>query len=188
MEYKSELQLQSDIWKWFYNKYPEYRIEKVGKQPRCLLVHNLLNAKSVVEASKLSSAGLTKGLPDLTLYVPRNGYNGLFMEIKLEDGGRPRKDQDTCMKSLSNQGYYCGCVNSLEDAKDMIKCYLEEGIDHLSSCIRKNMDVHILKGCSDFDLVIYFKDQIITNGDIILPRLNYKEWLLSIIYKKDLII
>ena len=86
IKYKSELQLQSKIYTWFYNKFPEFRIkstDKKTKQPRCLLVHNFLNPRSVQEGAKLGGCGLTKGLPDLTLLVPSGKYHALFIELKI---------------------------------------------------------------------------------------------------------
>jgi len=123
MKYKSELQLQAIIWQWFYNSFPEFRLPKVGNNPRCLLIHNLLNAKSHIEAAKLSGAGLTKGFPDLTLFVPSKGFHGLHIELKLQ-GQKPRKEQIEVLEALKAQNYQtCVCDNH-EDAQKIIKEYL----------------------------------------------------------------
>ena len=124
-EYKSELHLQSVIWHWFYNEYPEYRIPPVNKKPRSLLVHNLLNARSVIEGAKLQSCGLTKGFPDLTLHVPSNGYHGLHMELKIGKE-KPREEQLQVMVALEEMGYFVCWCNNEEDAKEIFKEYLNK--------------------------------------------------------------
>lgn len=124
-QYKSELQLQAICYQWFYNNYPQYRIksQKV-KVPRCLLVHNLLNAKSHVEAAKLNGAGLTKGLPDLVLYVPSQGYPALFIELKLP-GEKPRPEQLEIFEALRAVGYKVAWVDTFEKFKNLIYEYLQ---------------------------------------------------------------
>ena len=122
--YKSELDLQAKVWRWFYSEFPEYRVNsKDLKQPRCLLIHNLLNAKSVVEGAKLAGCGLTKGVPDLTLLVPKNGYGALFIELKIGNN-KPEKHQKEYMERLETMGYKCCWVNNLDDAITHIKNYL----------------------------------------------------------------
>lgn len=130
MEYKSELHLQQIIWLWFYNTYPEYRLPSVGKIPRCLLIHNLLNPRSKVEGAKLVSCGLTKGFPDLTLFVAKKGYHALHIELKkppLHKGlasVKPRKEQLEVLGALEIQGYKCVVCDTHEDAQRVIIDYL----------------------------------------------------------------
>lgn len=126
IEYKSELQLQSKIYTWFYNKYPEFRVGSSGKkikQPRCLLVHNFLNPRSVQEGAKLAGCGLTKGLPDLTLFVPAGMYHGLHIELKIGKE-KPKDYQIDLMNALREQGYYVTWTNNEEEAKQIISDYL----------------------------------------------------------------
>lgn len=124
-QYKSELHLQSIIWQWFYNKYPEHRLPLRGKNPRCLLVHNLLNAKSVVEGAKLASCGLTKGFPDMSLHLPRKGFHGLHMELKLP-GMKPKPEQLDVLHALEENGYYVCWVDNHLDAQQEIENYLND--------------------------------------------------------------
>ncbi len=121
--YKSELELQQKVWLWFYENYPQHRLPMVGNKPRCLLVHNLLNAKSIVEAAKLQSCGLTKGFPDLTLYVPKYPFCGLVMELKLP-GEKPRKEQIEVLDALSINKYYVCVCDTFFEAKKQIEDYL----------------------------------------------------------------
>lgn len=122
----SELKLQQQIYIWFYNNYPEYRIPNPSgglKQPRCLLFHNLLNAKSKVEGAKLAGCGLTKGVPDLFLAIPSGPCSGLYLELKIGNE-KPKKYQLEVMESLKNQGFAVGWTNNFEEAKEMIENYL----------------------------------------------------------------
>lgn len=123
MEYKSELHLQSIIWQEFYNTYKEFRLPPVGNKPRCLLIHNLLNARSSVEGAKLQGCGLTKGFPDLTLFVARKGYHGLHIELKLKNE-KPKKEQREVMAALEGQNYKVAWSNCHEEVREIIKDYL----------------------------------------------------------------
>lgn len=123
---KSELKLQQEIYIWFYNAYPEYRIPNPSgglKQPRCLLFHNLLNAKSKVEGAKLAGCGLTKGVPDLFLAVPKGGFSGLYLELKIGKE-KPKKYQEEVSFKLIEVGYSSNWTNNFEDAKKIIQNYL----------------------------------------------------------------
>lgn len=123
-EYKSELHLQSLIYRWFFSCYPEFRIKsKSIKTPRCLLIHNFLNPRSAVEGSKLNGCGLTKGFPDLTLFVKRGGYGALIMELKIEKE-KPKPEQLEVFEALRAQGYFVTWSNNLEDAQKKINLYL----------------------------------------------------------------
>lgn len=122
----NELQLQSKIWRWFYDTYAEYRLPPAGKQPRCLLVHNYNNPRSVVSGSQLASAGLSKGFPDLTLYIPNLMFTGLIMELKVE-GQKPKKEQWDYLDKLEDLGYYTCWCDTFEKAKSEIENYLSYG-------------------------------------------------------------
>jgi len=123
MEYKSELHLQAVLWQEFYKKYKQYRLPPVGNKPRCLLVHNLLNPKSSVEGAKLQGAGLTKGFPDLTLFVARKSYHGLHIELKINKE-KPKKEQVEVFEALRAQGYKVIWGNNHVDILEEIENYL----------------------------------------------------------------
>ena len=122
--WRSELEMQSKLFIWFYNEFPQFRIlSKNVKTPRCLLVHNYLNPKNKIDGAKLNAAGLCKGFPDLTLYVPRGQYFGLIIELKLP-GEKPRAEQHDVMNVLIGQGYKVIWRDSLEESKKEIINYL----------------------------------------------------------------
>jgi len=127
MKYKSEHQIQQMVWLWFYENYPQYRLPPVGSNPRCLLVHNYNNPRSMVAGSKLVSCGLTKGFPDLTLYVPSLLYHGLHIELK-QPGEKASKEQKEVHEALRSQGYAVEVCDNHEVAIEAIMNYLIEAI------------------------------------------------------------
>ena len=121
---KSELQLQALLFRWFYNSYPEFRIlSKTVKNPRSLLIHNLLNPKNKIDGAKLVSAGLCKGFPDMTLHVPRGEYNALHIELKMP-GNKPKPEQIEVHEALRKQGSKVVWLDDLEEGKKAIREYL----------------------------------------------------------------
>jgi hypothetical protein len=98
-------------------------IGKNKKLIRCLLIHNLLNPKSKVEAAKLKGSGLTKGLPDMTLLIPKGKYHGMFIELKIGNN-KPTIEQLEMFEALRIQGYYVTWVSTLEKARKEITDYL----------------------------------------------------------------
>lgn len=130
IDYKSEMHLQSIIYKDFYSSYPELRIPQAKpKHPKCLLIHNFLNPRSVVEGAKLKACGLTEGFPDLTLFVARKGFHGLVIELKIPNKNtgaiqKPRPEQKEVMKCLQNQSYLVTWCDNHHDAKEIFETYL----------------------------------------------------------------
>lgn len=72
----------------------------------------------------LKKMGVMAGFPDLFLFVPKEPYYGLFIELKSKDG-RVTDSQIRVMERLSKQGYYCQVCYGAEQAIDEIKKYLE---------------------------------------------------------------
>lgn len=123
-EYKSELEIQQKVYTWFYNTWKKYRLPAYKNKPRSLLVHNLLNPKSVVEGAKLQGCGLTKGFPDLSLYIAKAGYHGLHIELKMP-GKKARPEQWDVLHALEEQGYKVVVCDNHNDAIWEIDSYLK---------------------------------------------------------------
>lgn len=71
----------------------------------------------------MKAEGVRAGMPDLALFVPSQGYHGLFLELK-SHGGRVSPAQNEMMKILSEQGYVCLVAFGFEDAQKQILGYL----------------------------------------------------------------
>lgn len=75
-------------------------------------------------AAKLKAEGVKAGVPDIFLPVPRNGYHGLFIELKRAKGGRPTIAQKQWIEDLTTQGYRAEICHGAEQAISTILDYL----------------------------------------------------------------
>lgn len=75
-------------------------------------------------AMKARRSGMKKGMPDISLPVPRNGYHGLFIELKRKAGGVVSKEQKEWLAFLTAQGYRAVVCNGKSDAIREILEYL----------------------------------------------------------------
>lgn len=124
MSSKSEKSFQQELFIWFYNSFPEYRIKsKKVKTPRCLLVHNYNNPRSKIQGAQLASMGLCRGMPDMILYLPKKGYHGLFLELK-KQGEKPKTEQIEMINVLRDQGYKVEWSDNIDQAKRIIINYI----------------------------------------------------------------
>lgn len=85
------------------------------------LLHHIPNGglRSKSEAKRLKAAGVKSGVPDLCLPVARQGYHGLYMELKAGKG-KATASQKQWLDSLNNQGYKAIiCYGWIEGAKEL---------------------------------------------------------------------
>lgn len=73
---------------------------------------------------KLRAEGQKKGVPDLCLPVPRDGYHGLYVELKRQKGGQVSAEQKAWIKALQGQGYMAAVCKGAADAWSLIHDYL----------------------------------------------------------------
>jgi hypothetical protein len=76
-----------------------------------------------VTAVKLRQEGVKAGVPDIMLPVARQGYHGLFIEMKNEKG-RLSKAQERYLPFLNQNGYLAIVCYGWNEAKDTIEMYL----------------------------------------------------------------
>lgn len=100
--------------------------------PELALLHAIPNGglRDPVTAGKLSAEGLRAGVPDLCLPVPRQGYHGLYVELKTQ-GGQLSPEQRWWAEQLRAQGYRVEACWGWEAAAVAIWTYL--GIDLASA-------------------------------------------------------
>ena len=78
-------------------------------------------------AAKLKAEGVRAGVPDLMLPVARQGYCGLFIELKCNDN-KPSEAQLDWIRNLRAEGYKCEVVwDSVDEVIGLIESYLESG-------------------------------------------------------------
>lgn len=123
----TEHQEQSALFAWA--KYNE------GRWPELRLLFAIANGAGVrhqvnqrgqrysVEGAKLKAEGVKSGVPDICLPVARNGYHGLFIELKTA-GGRVRPEQLEWGDALGDEGYAWMLCYGWMAARNEIKEYL----------------------------------------------------------------
>ncbi len=82
-------------------------------------------ANSFRSWSYLQAEGATKGFPDLFIPKPRQGYHGLFIEMKISRN-RLSPDQITWQNYLNEQGYLAVACWGFDQAKQIIDQYFTQ--------------------------------------------------------------
>lgn len=75
-----------------------------------------------MEAVKLKREGVKAGVPDLFLPVPKNNFNGLFIEMKY-GRNKPTGKQKEWIERLNSQGYKAVVCWSCDEAIEVVKGY-----------------------------------------------------------------
>ena len=80
--------------------------------------------RNVIVARKLKAEGVTAGVPDLFLPIPRTPYHGLWIEMKRRKGGRVSPDQAAVIAGLRAKGYHVVIARGSDEAIAAIEEYL----------------------------------------------------------------
>lgn len=117
----SESTEQQALISWFMLAYPKCRLisipngQMIGGRDKFALI------------AKYKAEGLTPGVSDLFLCSPKNGYHGLWLEMK--DKGKGYKslsdDQGVWLEDMRKQGYAAEWAAGFDEAKDIIINYLQ---------------------------------------------------------------
>ena len=67
--------------------------------------------------------GCRKGVPDLMLPIPSQGYHGLFLELKSKNG-RLSKEQKAWINALNKFGYKAVVCKGFDEAKLELESYI----------------------------------------------------------------
>lgn len=103
---------------------------QIARYPELELLFHIPNEKgtrSIADMLRLKGLGVKPGVPDLFLPVARWGWNGLFIEMKRQEGGRVSKEQRAWRKALTAQGYLVRVCNGFDEAKKSLLLYLAGG-------------------------------------------------------------
>lgn len=97
--------------------------------PELRWLHSSLNGVPLSPglAAKMRRMGMTSGVVDVFLPVVRNGYSGLYIEMKRRNGVKSDLSdaQSEFISFARAQGYMADWCKGWEMAKDMILFYLE---------------------------------------------------------------
>jgi hypothetical protein len=80
------------------------------------------------EAANLKRAGVTAGIPDLMLACARNGYHGMFIEMKRVKGGKVSVTQIEIAIALQEKGYLTVVAEGADKAKMYVENYMESAL------------------------------------------------------------
>lgn len=100
-----ESKMQQAFIKWCRYQYPQH------------LVYAIPNGgvRSKIEAAIMKGEGVRKGIPDTFIAVPRAGYGGLYIEMKVLPNV-PGPEQVAVMDQLVKAGYCCQVAFTLDQA------------------------------------------------------------------------
>lgn len=93
--------------------------------PELELMYHVPNEGKRTNGGLLKMAGLKSGVPDVCLPVARMGFHGLYIEMKFGKN-KTTKDQEAYMKLLREQEYKTAVAYSFEEARAIIRRYLEK--------------------------------------------------------------
>lgn len=96
-----------------------------GRYPELALLFAIPNGgkRDAVTATRLKAEGVKAGVPDICLPVARQGWHGLFVELKW--GYNDTTDmQNAWLADLSDQGYLAVVCHGWQEASEVIRDYL----------------------------------------------------------------
>ena len=80
-------------------------------------------SRNQLEAANLKRQGVKAGVPDLCLPVPKEGYHGLYIEMKYGKN-KPTDNQEEWLESLRQYGYKTAVCYGADEARETIKQYI----------------------------------------------------------------
>ena len=96
------------------------------KWPVLRLMYHIPNggSRNSIEAANLKAQGVKRGVPDVFLPVARQGFHGLYIEMKRRRGGVLSKDQKEYIEALKEQSYRVEVCKGFLAAADVIEDYM----------------------------------------------------------------
>ena len=90
------------------------------------MLHSSLNGlkRTKNAQGKAEAQGMLSGVPDLFLPVPKNGFYGLFIEMKYGDN-KVTENQEKFLQNVVNAGYAVSVCYSANEAIKRIEDYYQ---------------------------------------------------------------
>ena len=106
---------------------------EAGMYPELKLLYHVPNEgqRSRATGGRMKCEGLKSGVPDICLPVPRDGFHGLYIELKRTKGGRITVEQAEWLENLAAEGYYACICKGWEKASELIVQYLKGGLRYV---------------------------------------------------------
>jgi hypothetical protein len=114
----SEHQEQVALVSWFRLAFPKFKLH----------LFSIPNGeyRHIATAVKLKRSGVLAGVSDLFLMIPKNGYHGMWIEMKAKTGS-VSDSQKEFMAAASSMNYLAVVCFGFDEAKTAITNYLQEG-------------------------------------------------------------
>ena len=98
-----------------------------NKHPELIYMFAVPNGglRHIYTAVMLKKSGVKPGVPDTCLPVARQGFHGLYIELKRRTGGRVEPEQKDWIEFLTEQGYKAVICYGFDEARAVIENYLE---------------------------------------------------------------
>jgi len=98
-----------------------------ARYPHLEMLHCSLNGVKLsgTQAKIAKGQGMLSGVPDLFLPVPKNGFHGLFIEMKSEKG-RLSTNQHWFLTNADSLGYKTAVCYSAKEAISAIQAYYDQ--------------------------------------------------------------
>ena len=80
--------------------------------------------RNVIVAAKLKAEGVLSGVPDLHIPIAKNGFHGLYIELKNGKAGKVSDNQKMIMDKLQSEGYRCEVCRSFDEFKNVVDNYM----------------------------------------------------------------
>ena len=95
--------------------------------PYLWMLHSSLNGVKMTkaQAGRAIAQGMLSGVPDLFLPVPKNGYHGLFIEMKY-GSNKVTENQEKFLQNAANVGYAVSVCYSAQEAIKRIEDYYKD--------------------------------------------------------------
>ena len=95
--------------------------------PFLWMLHSSLNGVKMTkaQAGRAIAQGMLSGVPDLFLPVPKNGYHGLFIEMKY-GSNKVTENQEKFLQNAANVGYTVSVCYSAQEAIKRIEDYYKD--------------------------------------------------------------
>ena len=88
--------------------------------------------RDAITGARLKAEGVVAGVPDIFLAVPRQGFHGLYVELKRQKGGSLESSQEDIIARLRQAGYRVEVCMGWWEAREVIENYLTGALPQAS--------------------------------------------------------
>ena len=115
-----ESELQILCINWFRLAFPQYK----------MLLFSIPNGghRNLLTAVRMKREGVISGVPDLFLSLPRNGFHGMYIEMKYGKG-KLSANQEAFIAEVSKHNYKVEVINSLDKFVREVTQYLNSNLN-----------------------------------------------------------